>query len=631
MSGIVGIKTGSGKVNERILHKMANEISHRGPDDEGFFINKRKSVGLGAKRLSVIDVEQGHQPMSNEDDTVWIVFNGEIYNYLELRRDLIESGHKMKTNSDTEVIIHLYEEYGEDCLEKLSGMFAFAIWDENNRRLFAARDRLGIKPFYYYADWKRFIFASEIKALLKTNAVVPEPNYKAINEYITFQFSLGEKTFFSNVNKLLPGHYLTLSLGDSQDHSLKIHKYWDLDYNIDTHHAEDYFADKLLMLIEDSVKLCLRSDVPLGAHLSGGIDTSIIVSIASSLSNSVLRTFSGGFKEGGEYDETEYAKIVSERANTSYFEIFPTPDDFIKVMPELIYYLDEPMAGPGLFPQYFVSKLASENVKVVLGGGGGDEVFGGYMRYLVAYLEQCIKGTIFETQEEGKYVTTFESIRPNLPQLKKYKPMLQQFWRKELFESMDKRYYRLINRADNIDNLYSKDFLAMRDSSLIYEVFEEIFNRPETASYLNKMTYFDIKTLLPALLHVEDRVSMAVSLESRAPLLDHRIVELSTSIPPTIKFKNGEAKYILKKAVQNIIPGEILARKDKMGFPVPLFEWYKGPLRDFIHEILLSRRTKNRGIYNMDGVKELIDIESKFGRQIWGLLCLELWFREFID
>jgi asparagine synthase (glutamine-hydrolysing) len=629
IAGIINVNTGD-KVDQDVLELMTDTIKHRGPDDEGFYFDN--SVGFGHRRLSIIDIEGGHQPMTNEDETIWIVYNGEIYNYLELRRDLAGKGHKFKTHSDTEVIIHLYEEYGEKCLERLNGMFAFALWDKTKKRLFAARDRLGIKPFYYYFDESEFIFVSEIKAILKHPDIKAEPNWNGILDYLTFQFCLGDKTLFNGIKKLLPGYYLVLHPQDP-GHNLSIHNYWDLDFTIDTYHTEDFFSDKLLRLIEDSARLRLRSDVPLGAHLSGGLDSSTITCIASSLldSDSVLKTFTGGFREGKDYDETSYAKIVSNFANTEYYEIYPTASDFIETLPKLIYYLDEPVAGPGVFPQFFVSKLASENVKVVLGGQGGDEIFGGYARYLVGYLEQCLKGAIFETQEEGKHVVTLDSIIPNLTLLQRYRPMLQYFWTDGLFEPMDRRYFKLIDRSNGFENLLTADLLKIKKNYSVFDSFQQIFNNPNTSSYFNKMTHFDIKTLLPALLHVEDRTSMAVSLESRVPLLDHRIVELIASMPPTMKFRGGATKYIFKRAIRNVVPKEVLDRKDKMGFPVPLSEWYQDSLKGFLQEILLNDRAKERGIYNMNSIEKAIETERKFGRQVWGLLCLELWFREFIE
>jgi len=629
MCGIAGIfnKNKNQIVEEKLLKNITDTLHHRGPDDEGYYFDK--NLGFGHKRLSIIDLESGKQPISNEDKSVWIVFNGEIYNYIELRGELISLGHKFTTHTDTEVIVHLYEEYGAKLLSMLNGMFAFVIWDSKKNKILAARDHFGIKPFYYYHDNETFVFASEIKALLKHFKIKAKSEYNsdAIKEYIVMQLCLGDHTLFQNIQKLLPGNYLELSTTNWKP---KTKEYWTLDFTVDTHHTEDYYTDKLLLLLEDSIRLQLRSDVPVGAHLSGGLDSSLVVSLASNLLGKPLKTFSGGFKDSKDYDETEYAKIVAAASGANYFDVFPSPYDFIDSFSKIVYHMDEPVAGPGVFPQYFVSKLAAQNVKVVLGGQGGDEIFGGYARYLVAYLEQCLKGAIFETQEEGKYVVTIDSIIPNLNLLQNYKPMLQQFFKTGLFEPMDRRYFKLINRAgDSV--IYNSDFINKNDIENIFEKYQKLFNEPTTLSYFNKMTHFDMKTLLPGLLQVEDRTSMAFSLESRVPLLDYRIVELIASIPPTLKFKGGKTKHIFKRAIQNVIPKQILERKDKKGFPVPLTEWYKGPLKEFVYDHLLDKKIKERGIYNPDNIKILLDNEAKFGRQIWGLLNLEMWHRTFID
>ena len=630
MCGICGIYYYKSQktVSLSTLKKMAQTMNHRGPDDEGFFIEN--NLGFAHKRLSIIDLSPaGHQPMTNERNDIWLTFNGEIYNYQELRDDLIKKGHQFKSHSDTEVIIHLYEELGEKIFEKLNGMFAFALWDGRNKKLVAARDRLGIKPFYYLFDDQQLIFASEIKAILKAG-IKPYPNLAAINDYLTFQFCLGEKTFFQNIKKLLPGQYLII-----QDSNLRIKTYWDLDYTINTKHTKKYFTEKLSSLIQNSIKLQLRSDVPLGAHLSGGIDSTIVTCVAAKQlpAKNILKTFTGFFPCGQEYDERGYAQLVAEFTHSKYFEVSPKINDFINYLPKLIYLLDEPAAGPGLFPQYFVSQLASKHVKVVLGGQGGDEVWGGYVRYLIAYLEQSIKGTILNTQEEGRHVVTLKSTTPYLAVLRNYTPTLQNFWSQGLFGPMDERYFKLIKRAENVATILNQDFLnTLAKNTSPFEEFKQLFNFPKTLSYFNKMTHFDIKTLLPALLHIEDRMSMAASLESRVPLLDHRIVELSAQIPPIYKFKQGETKHLLKQAVKNLIPQEIINRQDKVGFAVPLNDWYqKKPMKDFLQNILLSRKARSRGIYNFSGIKQLIKNERKFGRQIWGLLCIELWYKNFID
>jgi asparagine synthase (glutamine-hydrolysing) len=331
------------------------------------------------------------------------------------------------------------------------------------------------------------------------------------------------------------------------------------------------------------------------------------------------------------YDETRYAKIISDKIHSEHFEIFPVVEDFISNFGKLMYHMDEPAAGPGIFPQYMVAKLAAQQVKVVLGGQGGDEVFGGYTRYAVAYLEQCIKGAIFENQEEGKHVVTLHSIISNLAQLKQYVPMIKQQFSSGLFDDMDRRYYRLINRSPNLSLLFNSGFLSSFREEEIYEKYLEIFNTSSTPSYFNKMTYFDMNTLLPALLQVEDRVSMAVSLESRVPLLDHRIVELAACIPPTYKFAGGKTKYMLIQAAKNILPKEIIERKDKMGFPVPLSEWFRGPLKEYLLDVVNSRNFISRGIFNYDNIILQIENENQFSRDLWGILCLETWFQQYFD
>lgn len=613
-------------VNRAAVFAMMAALKHRGPDGEGSYF--AGPVGLGHTRLAIIDLDTGQQPMTNEDESLWIVFNGEIYNYLELRRDLARH-HAFRTHSDTEVILHLYEELGERCLERLNGMFSFAIWDRRQGRLFAARDRLGIKPFYWHLDADQFSFASEPKALVAAGLVDPQPDLESLQEYITFQYCLGERTLFKGIHRLEPGHYLTIKPG--RDREPSIVRYWDVSHEIDTHHTEEYFSDQLLVLLQDAIRLQLRSDVPVGAHLSGGMDSSTVVSLAAQLYGNGFHTFTGAFREGTQYDETRYARAVADTIGSTHHEVWPSAQDFAEVMPWLVYMMDEPAAGPGVFPQFFVSRLAKENVKVVLGGQGGDEIFGGYARYLVAYLEQVLKGVIYGTQEEGKYVVTWDNILPNLPLLQQYQPMLQNFWQDGLFADMDQRYFRLVSRIEDARSLFNPEIWNGASQERAFSEFKTVFNNPATKSYFDKMTHFDIKTLLPALLHVEDRTSMSVSLESRVPLLDHRIVDLVTRMPPTIRFKGGDTKRVFREAVRHLLPEVVYQRRDKMGFPVPLNEWYQGPLREFLGDILLGPRARQRGIYRLEQVENLITSERKFGRQLWGLLSLELWYRAFID
>lgn len=608
------------------LAAMSRRLRHRGPDDAGLWV--QHNVGLGHRRLSIIDLSAaGHQPMTDETGRYWIVYNGEIYNYLELRQQLLVRGARLRSHTDTEVILSLYAQEGADCVRRLNGMFAFAIWDTQDQVLFAARDRFGIKPFYYAHLGQTFVFGSEIKALLASGLVPARPNPAGLVDYLMFQVGLDEKTLFQGVQKLLPGQALRVPA----DGQLRIWSYWDLDFTVDPDHTETYFEHQLLRLLEDAVRLQLRADVPVGAHLSGGLDSSTVACLAASLLDTPLKTFTGTFQAGPRYDETAFSHAVARFAGADPYQVVITADDFVNSLPGLIYVMDEPAAGPGLVPQAAVSRLAARHVKVVLGGQGGDEIFGGYTRYLIAYLEACLKGGIDGTQATHPYVVTFESLLPNLTQLKGYEPLLRHFWKEDVFGPADRRYLRLIDRSDDVRGVVQPDVLNVPGYHP-EEVFRALFKDPRCHSLINQMTRFDLKTLLPALLQVEDRTSMAVSLESRVPLLDHRIAELVAAMPPMVKFKGGRAKHIFRQVVQHLIPPQVHARTDKMGFPVPLSEWYhQGVVRDFIGDHLLGPRARQRGLYQPKHLAALLDAERPYGRGLWGLLCLELWMQTFID
>lgn len=629
MCGICGIfETGQNKaVDREVLLAMAESLKHRGPDDEGNFVDG--CLGLAHRRLSILDLSMaGHQPMKSHDGRYWIIFNGEIYNYIELKRYLMAKGYTFQSRSDTEVLLNLFIEEGKDCLQKLNGMFAFAIWDTQERKIFMARDRLGIKPLYWYHDEKIFLFASEIKALFQSPDVKAELNEEGLQDYLTFQFCLGEKTLFKNIYKVAPGSWLEVD----QQGGIKSGRYWNVNYQVDVDHSEAYFVQELKALLQDSINLRLRSDVPVGAHLSGGMDSSIVTSLAASNLENPIHTFSGGFKEArGKFDETRYARLVAEHNHTIHHEIFPTAREFVDTLPALIYHMDEPAAGPGIFPQLMVARLAKENVKVVLGGQGGDELFAGYTRYLIAYLEECIRGGIEGTQEDPQYIVNFQTILPNLPQLQGYQPLMRHFWQEGLFGSMAERYFRLIDRGAAIRSFLQDDFPGTSTYSA-FNAYMAIFSDDGPASYINRMTRFDVLTLLPALLHVEDRTSMMISLESRVPLLDHRIVELSASMPPSYKFAGGQTKHILREAGQGLVPPDVLNRRDKMGFPVPLDVWsHAEPLHSFMRDTLLSPRALQRGWFQRQQIVHALESEQPFGRTIWGLLCLELWAEAFLD
>ena len=607
---------------DRRLAAMSTLLKHRGPDDEGTWTHSRGHVGLAHRRLSIIDLVTGQQPMVSEAGNV-IVFNGEIYNYLELKRAL--PGHAFKTTSDTEVILAAYEKWGADCVDHLRGMFAFAIWDESRRQLFCARDRFGIKPFYFTQVGNVLYFASEAKGLLPFLDAI-ETDVDALKDYLVFQFCLDGKTLFRNVTELKPAHRMTIRNGVT-----RVEKYWEVYYEPDFCHELRYFSDHVAGLINDSVRFHLRSDVPVGAYVSGGADSSIVASVASRLqSNAEFKAFTGRFDRGELYDETPYARALVEHCGMTPHEITITSQDFVDSIRQVIYHLDFPVAGPGSFAQFHVSKLASAHRKVVLGGQGGDEIFGGYARYLIAYFEQCIKGAIDGTMHNGNFIVTYESIIPNLTALQNYKPLLKYFWRDGLFEDLDRRYFRLINRADTLRDEVNWNRLGDYEP---FEVFRQIFRGSNVGkeSYLDRMTHFDFKTLLPALLHVEDRMSMAHGLESRVPFLDHPIVEFAATMPSDVKFKAGTLKMVLVNAMRNDLPAVIAERKNKMGFPVPLVEWIRGELNEFVVDVFNTQAAKKRDLFNTDAILSGLSEEQLFGRKIWGLLSLELWHQEFHD
>jgi asparagine synthase (glutamine-hydrolysing) len=630
MCGICGIcfSDRARPVSASVIGDMTASLHHRGPDDEGIHIDG--AIGFGHRRLSIIDLSSaGRQPMISRDGRYVLVFNGEIYNYRELRQELTARGETFDSSTDTEVLLRLYARDGEACLSRLVGMFAFAVWDARERRLFAARDHFGDKPFYYATGDGWFAFASEIKALFRTGLITPELHGPGLADYITFQFCLDDKTMFRQVRKLMPGHYLTVSASGD----MRVHRYWQLDFAIDGEHDEQFFRDRLTERLEDAVRLQMRADVPLGAHLSGGLDSSAVASLATRIAGRPISVFSGAFREGPQYDETPYARLMAAHLGADHHEVYPTAQDFVSHMPRLIYHMDEPAAGPGLFPQFCVSQLARRHVKVVLGGQGGDEVFGGYIRYLIAYLEECIKGGINGTQheEDARYVVTLESILPNLRQLQGYEPLLRHFWGSGLFAPAEERYLRLIDRSEGVREFIVPDLLPPSSEYDPVLAFREAFHAHACGSLINRLTWFDIQTQLPALLQVEDRTSMAVGLESRIPLLDHRIVELVASMPPKVKYQGGRSKYIFREAVRQMLPPAIYQRADKMGFPVPLQEWYQvEPVRSFVADALLAARGENFFV-RTGALESLVDRTRPYGRGTWGLLCLELWRRTFLD
>jgi len=625
MCGIAGAVSLSQKPIAKLssaLDAMSMLIMHRGPDGHGFWKAPGDVCGLAHRRLAIIDLSpSGHQPMVGPNGSV-ITFNGEIYNYKELMRELAHDW-PFRSTSDTETVLAAYEKWGTDCLDHLRGMFAFALWD--GERLFAARDRFGIKPFYYAIVDGVFYFASEIKALLPIlPEIATEPD--ALGEYITFQYTIGDRSLFKHVHVLLPGHALVIENG-----SVKVRRYWDVHYEVDWDHTPAWFERRMREILEESVRLHLRSDVPVGAYVSGGIDSSLIAVMASREASSGRIGFHGKFTEFPGYDESNFARAAARDGSLELHETDITATDFRDNLEKVIYHLDQPVAGPGSFPQYMVSELAARHVKVVLGGQGGDEIFGGYARYLIAYFEQSIKAAIDGSYKNGNFVVTPESIIPHLTVLQEYKPLIRQLFSKGLFGPLDERYFRLVDRAADMQD--EVDWSGI-DRGAVFDRFQAIFNSERNVrkeAYFDSMTHFDFKCLLPALLQVEDRMSMAHGLESRVPLLDHEVVEFAATIPADIKFKNGQMKHFIKETFEADLPVELRDRRDKMGFPVPLKEWFDGELRDYVLDTFAVQKSRVRPHFNTDAILANFDKTERFSRKVWGLLSLELWHQLFHD
>ena len=603
------------------LSVMSRLIEHRGPDDADTWVHPRGHVGLAHRRLSIIDIASGHQPMGDEAGR-WITYNGEVYNYPELRVEL--GSGAFRTACDTEVVLRAHGHWGVDGLTRLRGMFAYAIWDEQADELVCARDRFGIKPFYYAVVDDVLYFASEAKALLPFLPAI-ETDVDGLKDYLVFQFCLDGKTLFKGVRELPGGHVLRVRNG-----RVVPERYWEVYYDVDYEHTSKYFEERVEALLSDSVRLHLRSDVPVAAYLSGGLDSSVVAALAAVHGEGRMRSFTGRFPEDERYDESPYARAVADARGLDLHVVDIGPEDFLEQIERVVYHLDYPTAGPGSFPQFIVSREASRHGKVIVGGQGGDEIFGGYTRYLIAYFEQCIKAAIEGTMHEGNFVVTYESIIPNLVALRNYRPLLQEFWRDGLFEELDARYFRLIDRAPTLGD--EIDWKALGPYSP-FETFQGIFNGANVGhqSYFDKMTHFDFKTLLPALLQVEDRVSMAHGLESRVPLLDHELVELAATVPSDVKFKDGTMKHLFKRATRSLVPDVVAQRTDKMGFPVPLTEWLGGPASEYVDDVFSSQAALGRDLIDNAKVRAGLQGEPRFGRKVWGLLSLELWQRAFHD
>ena len=604
----------------RLLDRMCNVISHRGPDDQGMLVED--GVALGMRRLSIIDLAGGHQPMSGEDGLVNIVFNGEIYNYRELQVELEASGHKFRTNSDTETIVHAYEEYGSDCVERLRGMFGFAIWDRGSHRLFVARDRAGKKPLYYtVASDGTFVFGSELKSLLQHPQVSRRVNLQAVDAYFTLGYIPDPLTIFSDVHKLPPGHHLVYENG-----RVTVQQYWDFSFETDNTLREEDCIVELRRLLDESVKLRLVSDVPLGAFLSGGIDSSTIVGLMAGHMSQPVKTFSIGFHEDS-YNELKYARLTAEKFSTDHHEFLVTPD-ICDIVDELVWHFDEPFADSSAIPTFMVSKLAREHVKVSLSGDGGDELFAGYTRYVIDK-----KRDVFSRVPAIVRKGLMGPISRRLP----HNARGRNFIHNVALDPIDRYLDSMsIFTGLNKDRLYNGEMRGyLLADNLVQKQFQEYAAKIESSDETDKLLYIDSKTYLPGdILTKVDRMSMAVSLEARVPLLDHKLIEFVSRVPSSLKLAGFETKYLLKRAVADIVPEEIL-RRPKQGFGVPIQEWINQQLKARIRDTLNSSVSRQRGYINPDYIQVLLE-EHERGRRdhsmaLWSLFMFELWHRQYVD
>ena len=618
MCGIAGVLSLDGApVELAAVRSMCAAMGHRGPDDEGY--HGEPGVALGMRRLSIIDVEGGQQPVRNEDGSVWAVFNGEIYNFRELRDGLEARGHAFRGASDSETIVHLYEELGAGCVEKLRGMFAFAVWDRRRQRLLLARDRLGIKPLYYATSAGRLLFASELKALLRHPAVERQLNWRAVSHLFTFLSTPRSESILAGVAKLEPAHLLIAGRGGA----LEPERYWDVRFEPDRARSEAYFVERLRELLDESVRLHLVSDVPVGAFLSGGVDSSAVVAAMSRLSPGPLKTFSIGFGEP-DYNELGYARLVAEKLGVEHHSLVLEPDVRAS-LDDIAWHLDEPFGDSSAIPTYMVSKLASEHVTVVLSGDGGDELFAGYDKYVVEERERRAAaswpapmrralGAVARLMPEGMRGRNFARHHA-LGEPARYLDALTAF------------------RLEQKRKLFRPDAFARFEEYDPWRGDAESLTRVRT-HWLSALQYLDLQSYLPLdILTKVDRMSMAHSIEARVPLLDHKLVEFAATIPPELQLRNGTRKYVFKRALEGILPAEILDRP-KRGFAIPLGAWFRGELAPYVTDLLLGRRSRERGIFNTGYLEQLLRWHAR-GRpldlHLWTLISFELWCRIFLD
>ncbi len=609
------------KVSPTLLKAMADAIQHRGPDDEGYFVDGH--VGLGFRRLSIIDLANGHQPLSNEDGSVWIVFNGEIYNYQELRRDLLARGHIFKTESDTETIVHLYEEYGTACVDQLRGMFGFAIWDKRSETLFLARDRVGIKPIYYYRDDRTLIFGSEIKAILADPAVKTEVVPEMIDRFLTFYFVPGEETLLRNVLKLAPGHSMTVKNGQ-----VEIRQYWDLEFS-EQRTTVTQAEEELLAILEESVRLHMISDVPVGFLLSGGVDSTAMLGMAVGKTDRPLSSYTLGFSAPGLADERPYARLAAKRYGSEHHEMTISAQQFADFAPQFAWHMEEPVCEPQAIALYYVTRLAKDYVKVLISGEGGDEAFAGYPIYRNLLWLERIKSALKPIN--GMLASGAAALNRNLHshKLAKYGPLMN--------VPLEAYYFSRTSNPGRFFNehkreLYADGFAASVNPRFSTKVLQDYLQSCSNCGRVNQMLYADTKSSLPDdLLLKADKMTMANSVELRVPMLDHKFLEFAASMPENFKVHRFTTKYLAKRALRHRVPKEILERK-KVGFPVPYESWMRNELKDWVRDVLFGSEAMSRGYFQRSCIEKIVADDQKFHsypKEVLSLVALELWHQAF--
>lgn len=626
MCGVYGIvsRVPDRPVDESALRRMGQVLRHRGPDDVGWHVGNQ--VGLGVRRLSVIDLVSGHQPVTNEDETMWLVFNGEIYNYQELKEALERKGHVFASQSDTEVIIHAFEEHGSGCAEVLNGMFVFAVWDLPSRRLTIVRDRLGIKPLYYWLNGDSFVFGSELKAVIAHPAVARRVDFVALDQFLTLEYIPSPRTIFQGIHKLPPGHRLVFQNGE-----LTVERYWDVRLR-EIPADEPGRVEMVTDLIRDAVRLRLASDVPLGALLSGGIDSSTVVAFMSEASSSPVRTFSIGFDDRT-YDELPYARMVAAHFGTDHCEEVLQPE-IAPLAERLVGHLDEPFGDFSVFPTYLVSRLASQSVKVVLSGDGGDEVFGGYEAYIAQEVDRYYRWLPVYLRQKA-LPALMDLVPPQSPKKGLVNKVKRFVEGGALPASLQHTRWMMFMDADHKARLYRPELKAILNGCATTSLIERYFRQAMELDPLAQQQYVDIKTyLVDDILTKVDRMSMAASIEARVPLLDHRIVEFALSLPLHSKLHRGQTKLILQRAMRGRLPEAVLNRP-KQGFSIPMKHWLRGALRPMMTDLLSPDCVRRRGYFEPETVNNWVsdhlDGRANHSHRLWALIVLELWHRQVLD